>query len=154
MLSPCYDIAPLQKEDLHEIMEIEKLSFAHPWTEEACAVEFSKPYSFFLGIRHRDRVVAVLLYWVIFPEIHILSLGVHPDHRRQKLASTLLQVLMEMGPDMECEQIDLEVRENNIAAQKLYEHLGFQKVGLRPHYYQDTNEDAFLYSYYFQGNCA
>ncbi len=154
MLPAGYTIEPLQPADLPQIMIVERLSFAHPWTEEAFATEFSKPYAFFLGARRGHQVVAVLLYWVVFPEIHILSLGVHPEHRRRGLATWLLQVLLEMGPEMECEKIDLEVRENNLAGQKLYESIGFDRVGRRKKYYTDTMEDAFLYTYRFQGKTA
>jgi ribosomal-protein-alanine N-acetyltransferase len=154
MLPAGYRIDTLNPADLPQIMNVERLSFAHPWTEEAFSTEFTKPYAFFLGVRRDRQVVAVLLYWVVFPEIHILSLGVHPEHRRQGLASLLLQVLLEMGPDMECEKIDLEVRENNIAGQKLYEIMGFDRVGRRKKYYTDTMEDAFLYTYSFQGKSA
>jgi len=154
MLPAGYSIEPLQPADLPQIMIVERLSFAHPWTEEAFSTEFTKPYAFFLGVRRGSQVVAVLLYWVVFPEIHILSLGVHPEHRRLGLATWLLQVLLEMGPDMECEKIDLEVRENNLGGQKLYESIGFDRVGRRKKYYTDTMEDAFLYTYRFQGKTA
>jgi ribosomal-protein-alanine N-acetyltransferase len=149
-----YTIDSLGPEDLPQVMTVERLSFAHPWTEEAFAAEFHKPYAFFLGVRQGPRVVAVLLYWTVFPELHILSLGVHPDHRRRGLASWLLRVLIEMGPEMECDRIDLEVREHNLAGQGLYESLGFTKVGRRRRYYTDTMEDAILYSYVFPGEIA
>jgi ribosomal-protein-alanine N-acetyltransferase len=154
MLPPGYTIDSLHPDDLDQVMIVERLSFAHPWNEEAFGAEFTKPYAFFLGVRHQRQVVAVLLYWVVFPEIHILSLGVHPDHRRLGLATLLLQVLMTMGPEMDCEKIDLEVRENNLAGQKLYESMGFDRVGRRKKYYTDTMEDAFLYTFYFQGKTA
>jgi ribosomal-protein-alanine N-acetyltransferase len=38
----------------------------------------------------------------------------------------------------------LEVRINNKQAIKLYERLGFERVGLRKGYYSDTGEDAIL----------
>ncbi len=144
-----YVFDSLGPEDLPDIMAVERASFARPWPETEFAAEFGKPYAFFLGVRHQGRAVAVLLYWVIFPEIHIASLGVHPDHRRRGLAAQLLHLLMEVGSELGASQIDLEVRERNVAAQNLYEKLGFKRVGRRKAYYDDTGEDAFLYSYFF-----
>jgi len=154
MLLAGYTIDTLHPGDLTQIMIVERLSFVHPWNEDAFATEFTKPYAFFLGVRKGSQVVAVVLYWVVFPELHILSLGVHPEHRRLGLATWLLQVLMEMGPEMDCEKIDLEVRENNFSGQKLYESVGFDRVGRRKKYYTDTMEDAILYTYRFQGKTA
>jgi ribosomal-protein-alanine N-acetyltransferase len=38
----------------------------------------------------------------------------------------------------------LEVRRSNLAAQKLYESMGFAVTGIRKGYYSDDGEDAFL----------
>ena len=38
----------------------------------------------------------------------------------------------------------LEVRPSNLSAASLYRRLGFQVVGRRKAYYQDTGEDAIL----------
>jgi ribosomal-protein-alanine N-acetyltransferase len=38
----------------------------------------------------------------------------------------------------------LEVRRSNVAAEKLYEGLGFGVTGLRPMYYPDNMEDGLL----------
>jgi len=145
-----YEIDSLQPEDLPDIMDVERASFARPWPEKAFVAEFENPYSRFLGVRHDGRVVAVLLYWLILPEIHIPSLGVHPNHRRRHLATWLLQALLEVGREIQASQIDLEVREHNKAAQRLYESMGFVRVGMRKGYYEDTGETAFLYSYYYE----
>lgn len=41
--------------------------------------------------------------------------------------------------------IFLEVRESNIAAQKLYEKYGFCNIAMRKAYYTDTQENAYIY---------
>ena len=38
----------------------------------------------------------------------------------------------------------LEVRVSNEAAQKVYKRLGFEVIGLRKQYYNDTLEDALV----------
>ena len=45
----------------------------------------------------------------------------------------------------------LEVRPSNQAALHLYESCGFQEVGRRPGYYDDTREDAILLTRYWEG---
>lgn len=147
-----YEIDRLNIEDLPDIMVVEQASFAYPWPQEAFVAEFSKPYSRFLGVRYGNHVVAVLLYWLVLPEIHISSLAVHPNHRRRHLATWLLQVLFEIGREWGASQIDLEVREHNIFAQQLYESMGFQRVGMRKKYYVDTDEAAYLYSYFYEND--
>ena len=42
------------------------------------------------------------------------------------------------------EEVFLEVRESNHAAQALYLRHGFRPVGQRPHYYRNPLEDALV----------
>jgi ribosomal-protein-alanine N-acetyltransferase len=43
--------------------------------------------------------------------------------------------------------IFLEVRESNLAAQKLYQSCGFEQYSRRKAYYSDPAEDALLYRF-------
>ena len=44
----------------------------------------------------------------------------------------------------EIRAITLEVRETNLAAQKLYDKFGFQRHGFRKNYYEDNRESALI----------
>ena len=46
--------------------------------------------------------------------------------------------------------LQLEVRESNFAARRLYEKNGFEIVGKRKNYYEKPAEDAILMSKFFQ----
>jgi ribosomal-protein-alanine N-acetyltransferase len=43
------------------------------------------------------------------------------------------------------EMFSLEVRAGNAAAIRLYEKMGFQRVGKRPDFYEAPVEDAYIY---------
>jgi ribosomal-protein-alanine N-acetyltransferase len=47
---------------------------------------------------------------------------------------------------MGIEKAILEVRRSNLPAIRLYERLGFEPAGVRKGYYQDTGEDALVYT--------
>jgi ribosomal-protein-alanine N-acetyltransferase len=91
-----------------------------------------------------------LIYWLVAGEMHILNLAVHPDCRRQGIARALLQEGLRRARAQDAEVAWLEVRPSNQAAQALYESFGFQKVGRRPRYYADNQEDAMLMALYFE----
>lgn len=65
----------------------------------------------------------------------LLFIGVLPDFRRQGLASLLLQRLVDEANKTDVERIELEVRESNIFARRLYERFHFQLEGERKNYY-------------------
>ena len=47
--------------------------------------------------------------------------------------------------------VTLEVRESNIAAQKVYLTCGFASEGIRPNYYEDNHENAIIMWLYKEG---
>ncbi|MBI9049952.1 MAG: GNAT family N-acetyltransferase [Anaerolineaceae bacterium] len=70
----------------------------------------------------------------------ILSLGVDPEYRRLGVAQRLLAVHELTSTAL---RFRLCVRRSNESAQRLYEEVGYQQVGVWANYY--LNEDAFVF---------
>ena len=47
-------------------------------------------------------------------------------------------------------QITLEIRETNLAAQVFFRNLGFKAISVLRDYYDDTVEDAYVMQYLYQ----
>jgi ribosomal-protein-alanine N-acetyltransferase len=101
--------------------------------------------------RHRRYVVALgdsqeLLGWagvrVLGETAEILTVGVIPPARRRGIARELLGTLLEEVRARRATEVFLEVRADNLAAQKLYEDQGFSALGLRKGYYDHGRVDA------------
>jgi ribosomal-protein-alanine N-acetyltransferase len=82
--------------------------------------------------------------WIIFDELHINTLAVHPGLRRQGLASLLLRHVLEDAVRRGADKATLEVRRSNEGARKLYERFGFEVGGVRKEYYRQPVEDALI----------
>jgi ribosomal-protein-alanine N-acetyltransferase len=76
--------------------------------------------------------------------MHITTIGVDPDYRRQGIAERMMIVFVEEAWRRELEEITLEYAVSNAGAEALYEKFGFAREGLRKRYYQDTGEDAVI----------
>ncbi len=134
--------------DVTAIWAIEKASFSAPWSRWSFLGE--------LGQRHSHTLVAgpaspqpwqtwgFLIFWVVLDEMHILNLAVTPAQRRRGIARGLLAQGLAEARKLGAELAWLEVRPSNAAARALYGSFGFQEVGRRPRYYDDTQEDALL----------
>ena len=85
-----------------------------------------------------------IVYRVAVDEAEIITIGVAPDFRRSGIASAMIGIIEKNLKSQGVKKIFLEVASNNIAAQKLYENMGFWTVGLRPKYYDGM--DAILMS--------
>lgn len=62
-------------------------------------------------------------------EVWVLGLEVRSTHRRQGIASSLMQVVESLARERQADRIRLNVAKTNGGAQKLYERLGYGCVG-------------------------
>ena len=140
-------VAKATTADLDAIEEIERVSFATPWSRQALAEELDRPWSIFRVLKGPGgELLAYLNYWVVYDEIHVLNVATHPAHRHRGYARALLDQMVRLARQNASSEIQLEVRPSNLAARRLYESLGFEQVGTRPGYYPDSGEDALLYA--------
>ena len=56
----------------------------------------------------------------------------------------ITQALLQYASNLGAAYLTLEVREHNEKAQVLYRSLGFERVGIRKKYYEDTGEDGWI----------
>jgi ribosomal-protein-alanine N-acetyltransferase len=91
-----------------------------------------------------DKIVGYVLFWLLPKEIDIHNIAVHTGFRRQRVGQTLLHQVIEQARSRNSARVTLEVRVSNIAAQKLYDSVGFVSQGLRKGYYSDDGEDAVV----------
>jgi [ribosomal protein S18]-alanine N-acetyltransferase len=66
---------------------------------------------------------------------HIITINVAPKCRRQKVATKMLHEMESLLKQRSISICQLEVREDNHAAIKLYQGLGYQTVGKLENYY-------------------
>ena len=79
-------------------------------------------------------------------EVEILNIAVREDRRRRGYGSLLMATALQDAKETGILRGVLEVRISNAPAIHLYESFGFRQVGKRRGYYQDTGEDALIYT--------
>ncbi len=143
-------IRPMELDDLEQVHTIDTLSFAMPWSLRTYRSELTGQSFSLMWVAEVEepqgdrRVVGMVVIWMVVDQTHIATLAVHPDHRRQGIASRLLETALDGAVRKKAQAATLEVRVSNRAAQALYKKFGFVKVGRRRAYYLDNGEDAVL----------
>lgn len=144
------NIRPMQLDDLAQVHNIDCVSFTLPWPESAYRYELVENQSSLLRVAELEQsdgsrlIVGIVVVWMILDEAHIATIAVHPDYRDNGIATQMMVEVMRVAVHLGALLATLEVRENNIAAQKLYHRFGFSVVGRRPRYYKDNQEDALI----------
>ena len=91
-----------------------------------------------------ELVVGFVVGAVLLDDAELESVAVEEAYRRRGVASALSEALFVWAAGQGAALMRLEVRAENVAAQTMYERLGFQQCGLRREYYADPVDDAVL----------
>jgi ribosomal-protein-alanine N-acetyltransferase len=138
-------IRKMTLDDVPAVLDLDQRSFSLPWPERSFRFELTdNPASRCWVAELDEKVVGMIVVWLIVEEAHVATIATHPDFRRKGIAKRLLshalQKLMEQG----ARSSFLEVRESNLAAQAMYRKFGYEETGRRRRYYKDNDEDAIL----------
>lgn len=82
--------------------------------------------------------------WLVLDEAHITTIAMRESYRGRGLGELLLASAILAAAEMGSDRVTLEVRVSNVVAQNLYRKYGFREEGVRPRYYSDNNEDAYI----------
>ncbi len=148
MGSEGFVVGTCQERDIPEILAIERESFPSPWSERIFRNELTSSLATVLVIRtgpgEESPVAGYTVYWQVAGEMHLHNIAVRRELRRQGVASRLLDEMIRRAGREKIRWISLEVRQGNLAAQRMYAAFGFSVKGIRPGYYDDTGEDALI----------
>jgi len=139
-------ILDLRPEDVSAVLTIEKASFTTPWSEILFMNEIFKPRSLPKAAMIGEKIVGYICANYLLEEGHILNLTVHPDFRKQGIASRLVHHMLELLKKEGCLAIFLEVRISNEPALRMYQKAGFRIISARKAYYTLPVEDAVIMS--------
>jgi [ribosomal protein S18]-alanine N-acetyltransferase len=127
-------------------MGIEKTSFRFPWSSGFFLQELQVACARSILAEIDGQIVGYVLFWLLPGAIDIHNIAVRIDYRRRGIARLLLGKVLAEARNQSLLRVMLEVRRSNMAAQKLYQSLGFLTMGVRKGYYSDDGEDALAMS--------
>ena len=138
-------IVSMTSDHVAQVAELERICFGtEAWSEKSVASELNNPLSFWLVAVDGDRVAGYVGSQTVLDESDMMNVAVHPDYRKQGIATALIVGLVEELRKRGSRCLTLEVRASNENAISLYKKLDFQEVGRRKNYYRNPREDALI----------
>ena len=131
--------------DLAEVLEIEAAVYTHPWSRGNFADSLRAGYQCWTW-RRGGELIGYFVMMVAAGEAHLLNLSIAEAEQRRGHGSALLTQIMRMAKSRGADNLFLEVRPSNRAAQALYTRFGFRKIAVRRGYYpaHSGREDALV----------
>jgi len=139
-------VKPTKTADLADIHAIECLCFSDPWTQEMLFDVLKNPHSNCFTAVLDGKIIGFCMMWNFeaIGEGQIGNIAVNPDFRGFGAGDILVCAMLDIARQKGIAEIFLEVRQGNVAAQRLYEKHGFEAFGIRKNYYTKPIEDAVL----------
>ncbi|HET6818531.1 MAG TPA: ribosomal protein S18-alanine N-acetyltransferase [Mycobacteriales bacterium] len=132
---------------IEPVMRLERELFVEDaWTETMFWSELAEPDTrhYVVASDGEDLVGYAGLCAYDAGEAYVQTIGVDAARRRAGIGTALLLDLLEDAERRRCPRVDLEVRDGNDEAIRLYERHGFRRIGVRRGYYQPSGADAVV----------
>lgn len=140
-------MSPITLTDLNECWQLDLRCFidGEAYERETFRYLLSNPQTLARQIRSEDGDMTAFVIGVIEPDGtgHITTIGVAPETRRRGLARLLMHEIERSFAARGVRTVRLEVRVGNLAAQFLYEQLGYVIVQRMNRYYSN-GDDGYL----------
>jgi [ribosomal protein S18]-alanine N-acetyltransferase len=137
-------VRAMRERDLSQVVAIETVTAATPWSRAIFAAELGRAGNIDLVVVRGGDVLGYILVSRYADVWHILNVCVREQDRGNGLGAMLLDDALARGDRSPHLGVTLEVRVSNALAIGLYERRGFSAHGIRRGYYSDNGEDAVI----------
>ncbi|WP_322973165.1 ribosomal protein S18-alanine N-acetyltransferase [Peterkaempfera griseoplana] len=148
---PGITLRPMRWWDIEPVLELERVLFPEDawsagmfWSELADARHPGATRHYTVAEDAEGRVVGYAGLMAVSGEGDVQTIAVARGRWGGGLGSRLLAELVREAGEQGCADLLLEVRVDNVRAQRLYERFGFQPIGVRRNYYQPSGVDALV----------
>ena len=129
-------IKEINEEDIELCYELDSNSISL-WSKKQWSSEFKKKGIKVFGLLVSNLIVGICVLQVVLDEAQINYFVVKQKFRKKGFGSCLMSFLINWCKKFNVNKLFLEVSQNNITAQKFYNHFDFSTVGIRNNYYKD-----------------
>lgn len=142
-----FKVSKMRLEDFEKIKDNFN-EFDDFWSPENLESELKAENREYIVVKDNDEIVGFAGIILSVDDAEITNIVTKKNRRREGIGDILLNELINISKEKGKDNLSLEVNEENEYAIRLYEKNGFQVLGRRKKYYNNTN-DAIIMTKYF-----
>src|SRR5436853_3958791 len=143
-----YDVRPLTMSQIDECWRLDQRCFVdgEAYSRDTFEYLLTAPESVAYRVVMQNGVMAGFVIGLLEPDHtgHITTIGIAPEHRRRRLASSLMETVEAGFHRRDVRIVRLEVRATNPSAQHLYSSLGYSITQRLPKYYSNGGDGLLM----------
>ena len=143
-----YDVRPLTMSHIDECWRLDQRCFmdGEAYSRDTFEYLLGSPESVSYRVVTQNSLMAGFVIGLLEPDHtgHITTIGIAPEHRRRRLASSLMETVEAGFRRRDVRIVRLEVRSSNTSAQKLYLSLGYAVTQRLPKYYSNGGDGLLM----------
>lgn len=139
--------APMQVQDLPDVIAIENDVYPHPWTRGNFLDSLYSGYQAWTLREPSGALAGYFLLMLAVDEAHLLNISVRRDLQGHGAGRMQLDKVLGVARENGMTSVLLEVRPSNLRALAVYQRYGFVQIGRRKGYYPaegNVREDAIV----------
>jgi len=137
-----YNLRLAQLDELKYLSDLDNKSNLTPWSYNHYYNSYLNDNNFIyvFELKQNQEIYACCVLAKLIDELEILQLWVNINYQGLGIGGIFLKEIIQLFCKESCiERIFLELRENNLLAQKFYVNNGFKIIGKRKRYYKVDN---------------
>ena len=139
------DLKKAQEQDLPVLTLLWRDHLQPLWTGEMIKSSFEKEDVYTIIAVSKDpqnglKKCVGFLMGSFLMDAELYAIVVKKDFQKQGIGEALLENFLEFLKNQKISSLFLEVAENNLEARAFYEKMKFQRVGVRPNYFEKKTE--------------
>ncbi|MGN7190719.1 ribosomal protein S18-alanine N-acetyltransferase [Curtobacterium sp. MCBA15_004] len=138
-------------QDLDDVMWLERVSFpTDAWSASQMSGELWSPHGYYVVVETTDDgAPSIVGYGGLSslagnPVADVQTIAVAAEQRGRGVGKALFTELLDEARRRGVHEVFLEVRADNPVAQAMYTAAGFERIAVRPRYYQPDGVDAWV----------
>ena len=139
-----FKIRNIEKTDIPYLVALEEELLKETVGEEMLASELHNKFARFFVATFNDMVIGYLSCWMVEDTVDIINVVIDKNYQHHGFGQALFSQMEEEAKINNCNNIMLEVKENNTQAINFYLKQGYEQISIRKNYYQDHSNALIM----------
>ncbi len=139
-----FRIRNIEKNDIPILVKLEEELLQETVGEEMLASELHNKFAHFFVGTYNDQVIGYLSAWFVEETVDVINFVIDKTFQHNGYGQALFNQMIKEAKQYGCQEVLLEVKEQNTQAISFYQKQHFEQISIRKNYYKDSSNALIM----------